>query len=99
MTCPVSLFHEVATLVLVHLLTCPGLEAGGIHGIQTRCLLPRAKSKGSSWGREEGILTWGGERRGIPFSSPSFGDKRFTSLVLEGPYRAGLVAKLRAAPE
>ena len=61
MTCPVSLFHEVATLLFVHLLTCPGLEAGGIHGIHTRCLLPRAKSKGSSWGREEGVLMWEGK--------------------------------------
>ena len=29
-TCPVSLFHEAAMMALLHLLTCPGLEAGGI---------------------------------------------------------------------
>lgn len=29
-TCPVSLFREAATMALLHLLTCPGLGAGGV---------------------------------------------------------------------
>ena len=90
MTYLVSLFLNVATVAFVYLLTCSGLETGGIH---TRCQLPEAKLNSSPWERKK-EASCRRKRRGISFSSTSFKNKYFTSLVLEGPYRAGLVAKL-----
>lgn len=83
--------YGVATVVLIHLLTYPGLEAGGIH---TRCQLPRGKSK-DSWEVKEGILAWKEKQGHTLFLTQPWG-KHFISLVFEGPCRAGLAGKIKS---